>query len=453
MDFEWPGGLFQTHERSLVMHKRLSVSILALVVLAVYALLAPAMAQDDTLNKKELDQLLAPIALYPDDLLTNVLMASTYPLDVVQAARWIKEPGKTKLKGDALAKALESKDWDPSVKALVQFPSVLQNMSDKLDWTQKLGDAFLAQQDEVMDQIQFLRGKAEQAGNLKSNKQQKVTTESGDDGNPVYVIEPADPDVVYVPYYEPVVYGPWWYDDYPPYYWGYPGAAYVNGWWWGTGIGIAGAIWGWNHCDWRRHNIDINVNKWNRIDRDRNKITDGKWQHRPDHRGPVPYGNKDVRDKFAKGDRQPGSKDFRGFDRDDVDRSKIEARLKDTDHSNKDKVGDRAGDNLKGKIGDGGAAKLKDRTGDRSGPDIGNKRADLPRGGGGNLSSRANIDQPRVQRPSPGAFDVKRGADVRNFANRGHASRMSMGGGARSFAGGGGRIGGGGGFRGGGGRR
>ena len=205
----------------------------ALVLIGFQTAMAPVLAQDTKLKKEELDQLLAPIALYPDDLLTNVLMASTYPLDVVQAARWRKEPANAKIKGDALVKALEPKDWDPSIKALVEFPDVLETMSDKLDWTQKLGDAFLAQQDEVMAEIQFLRQKAEAAGNLKSNKQQTVSTEAGAAGQEVIVIEPASPEMVYVPVYEPtVVYGSWWYPDYPPYYWSYPGASYVNGIFW-----------------------------------------------------------------------------------------------------------------------------------------------------------------------------------------------------------------------------
>ena len=441
------------------MHRRRSFSIIGLVIVLLQALLTPAVAQDDKLDKKELDQLLAPIALYPDELLTNVLMGATYPLDIVQAARWVKEPANAKLKGDALAKAVESKEWDPSIKALVQFPTVLQNMSDKLDWTQKVGDAFLAQQDEVMDQIQFLRQKAAEAGHLKSNKQQKVTKETGGGGSPVYVIEPTESDVVYVPYYQPsVVYGDWWYDDYPPYYWDYAGADYVGGWWWGRGIAIAGAIWGWNHCDWGRRNINIDVDKWNKIDRDRNRITDGKWQHRPEHRGQVPYRNKDVRNKFAKGDRRPGSKDFRGFDRDNIDRSKIEARLKDTNRSAiKDKMGDRTGDKLKGKIGEGAAgSKIRDKAGSRDGANIKNKLADGPKGKG-NRAKSANINRPKGQRPSPGALNVKRGADVRRAASRGHASRNAMrgGGGGRKFAGGGGgrSFGGGGrGGRGGGGR-
>ncbi len=160
---------------------RLSTVIIALLV-AVAFVPPPACAQDDKLKKEELAQLLAPIALYPDDLLTNVLVASTYPLDVVEAARWRKEPANAKLKGDALAKALEAKDWDPSIKALTQFPKVLQQMSDKLDWMQTLGNAFLAQQDEVMDEIQLLRKKADEAGNLKSNKQQTVSKSHGSIG-------------------------------------------------------------------------------------------------------------------------------------------------------------------------------------------------------------------------------------------------------------------------------
>jgi hypothetical protein len=408
--------------------------------------LAPAFAQNGKLSKAELDQLLAPIALYPDDLLTNVLMASTYPLDVVQAARWRKDPANAKLKGDALTKVLEAKDWDPSIKSLTQFPDVLEQMSDKLDWTQKLGDAFLAQQDEVMDQIQFLRGKAADAGNLKSNKQQKVTKESGgDSGGPIYVIEPTDSDVVYVPHYQPaVVYGDWWYDDYPPYYWDYYGADYVGGWWWGRGIAIAAAIWGWNHCDWGRHNIDIDVNKWNNIDRDRNRITNKNWEHRPAHRGNVPYKGKDVREKFKGGDRQIGDKEFRGRDR-DFDRSKVEARLKDTDHAAiKDKIGDKGRDAIKDRLGEGGAGqKIKDRAGDRTGAKLKDKAGDRGR-------DRQKVSRPKAKRSSPAAFNVKRGSDVRRAAQRGHSSRVAMrGGGGRQF-GGGGRPGGG--FRGGGGR-
>jgi hypothetical protein len=389
----------------------------ALVLIGFQTAVAPVLAQDTKLKKEELDQLLAPIALYPDDLLTNVFMASTYPLDVVQAARWRKEPANAKLKGDALVNALEPKDWDPSIKALVQFPDVLETMSDKLDWTQKLGDAFLAQQDEVLDEIQFLRQKAEAAGNLKSNKQQTVSTEAGAAGQEVIVIEPASPETVYVPVYEPtVVYGSWWYPDYPPYYWPYPGASYVNGFFWGTGIAIAGSIWGWNHFDWRHHDINVDVNRWNNINVNRSKITSGKWEHNAAHRGPVPYKNKEVREKNGKTERtREASKDFRGFDN-GLDKSRIGGAAP--------KLQDKAG--ALSKAREGTSPKAKQEVSERP--------------------------QARAAKPSPGAFDVKRGADVRRDASRGQASRTAMNAGRPSAGGqrGGGPRGGGGGRRGGG---
>jgi len=373
---------------------RIVVWTAGLILVCFPLVIAPVLAQDGKLNKEELDQLLAPIALYPDDLLTNVLMASTYPLDVVQAARWRKEPTNAKLKGDALVKALEAKDWDPGIKALVQFPDVLEMMGDKLEWTQKLGDAFLAQQDEVMDQIQFLRQKAQDAGNLKSNKQQTVSTQAGEaSGQQVIVIEPSDPETVYVPVYEPTVYGPWWDPDYPPYYWPYPGAAYVNHYFWGTGIAIAAGIWGWNHCDWRHHDINVDVNKWNNINANRSKITSGKWQHNAAHRGPVPYKNKEVRDKFKQAERgTAANKDFRGYD---ADRSKIEAKLKATDQKG-----------LQGKKGEAAREKVQGK-----GPDLNKAR---------------QADRGAVKKPSPAALDVKRGADVKKYADRGQASRKAM---------------------------
>jgi hypothetical protein len=159
---------------------------------------------------EELDQLLAPIALYTDSLLSQILMASTYPLEVVQADRWVKQ--NKDVKGDALTAALEKQNWDPSVKSLVNFPQVLQMMSEKLEWTQKLGDAFLAQQKDVMDTVQNLRAKAYEQGNLKTTKEQKVIVQEK-----VIVIESASPEVVYVPVYNPtVVYGVLVYPAYPP---------------------------------------------------------------------------------------------------------------------------------------------------------------------------------------------------------------------------------------------
>lgn len=392
---------------------------------------APALGADDKLKKEELQQLLAPVALYPDQLLTSVLIASTYPLDVVQAARWRAEKANAKLKGEALEKALQSKGWDPSIKALVQFPDVLRNMSDKLEWTQKLGDAFLAQQEDVMDEIQFLRNKAYEAGNLKSNKQQKVK-QSSSGSQPVYVIEPASPETVYVPVYQTtVVYGDWWYPTYPPYAWTYPGSSFVNGFWWGAGVAVASGIWGWNHCDWHHHDIDIDVDKWNNINIDRGRLENSKWQHRPEQRGSVPYRDKDVREKFKQADRTSKGKDeFRGRDR-----AEIEKRLKDTDRPRSESRAGDAGNKVRSEAGDRSGGKSKDRTSDRHTPRDADRKA-------------AGRDRAKVNNPTPGAFDVKRGSDVRRDAERGKASRSTMkpsarphGGGHRP-SGGGGRGGG-----------
>ena len=189
-------------------------------------------------KQEELDQLAAPIALYPDSLIAQILMASTYPLEVVQADRFAKQ--NASLKGDALTKALEAQNWDPSVKSLVNFPQVLTMMSEKLDWTQKLGDAFLANQKAVMDTIQSLRAKAQASGNLKTTKEQTVIVEEK-----IIKIEPANPQVIYVPSYNPtVVYGAWPYPAYPPYSYyppGYVASSMIDVWCGnrhGRGVGI-----------------------------------------------------------------------------------------------------------------------------------------------------------------------------------------------------------------------
>ena len=162
-------------------------------------------------SQEELAQMLAPIALYPDVLLTQVLMASTYPIEVIQADRWVKK--NPEVKGQALDDALLTEDLDPSVKALCHFPSVLALMSEQISETINIGNAFIAQEDEVMDMIQELRAKAHAQGNLNTTKEQKVIIEKE-----TIIIEPADPLVVYVPYYDPFyIYGPWWYPGYPPY--------------------------------------------------------------------------------------------------------------------------------------------------------------------------------------------------------------------------------------------
>jgi uncharacterized membrane protein YgcG len=254
--------------------------------------------QTDRFTKEELDQMLAPIALYPDSLIAQILMASTYPLEVVQAERWMKQ-NKT-LTGDALDDALKEKSWDPSIKSLCHFPDVLFAMSDKLDQTSKLGDAFLDQEDEVMATIQELRRKAEIQGNLKTTKEQKVIHDAD-----AIRIEPANPRVVYVPVYDPFyVFGPWWYPAYPPYYWYYPPGVMITGGFISFGprffIGID--LFSWTWFDWPRHHIYIDVHRARRFNRfpDR-QYTQHRffWRHDPVHRRGVAYRDRRTSERFG----------------------------------------------------------------------------------------------------------------------------------------------------------
>ena len=247
-------------------------------------------------SQQELDQLLAPIALYPDALFAQVLMASTYPLDVVSAERWVKaNPGQ---KDKALQDALEKQPWDPSVKSLAVFPQVLMMMSEELDWTQKLGDAFLAQQKDVLATAQTLRAKAQAQGNLKDTKEQKVVTEQVE-STTVIRIEPTSPEVVYVPTYNPtVVYGSWWYPAYPPYYYYPPG--YVAG---GAllgftaGVIVGGALWG--NTNWGGGDVNIDVNRYNNFNK--TNISNKEWSHNTERRGAVPYRDNATAQQYGKG--------------------------------------------------------------------------------------------------------------------------------------------------------
>lgn len=288
-------------------------SVVHLSVLFLFLVLAtPLLAADDPpqpppFQPEEIEALVAPIALYPDALLAQVLMASTYPLEVVHAARWVKQ--NPKLKGDAAVKAVENQPWDVSVKSLVAFPQILGPMNDKLDWTQRLGDAFLAQQQDVFAAVQRLRKQARDAGNLQSNAQQKVSAQPVSAGatDTVVRIESADPAVVYVPAYNPtLVYGAWSSPAYPPAYWApppayYPGTALMSGLAFGVGVAATAAIF--SDCDWGGGDVDIDYNKVTNIDRnvDRGKVQgqSGRWQHDPGHRQGVAYRDNATRQKMA----------------------------------------------------------------------------------------------------------------------------------------------------------
>jgi hypothetical protein len=248
-------------------------------------------------STEELNQLVAPIALYPDSLLAQVLMASTYPLEIVEASRWLEaNPG---LEGKALEDAMQGQTWDPSVKSLTAFSQVLTMMNDKLDWTTQLGNAFLADQKAVMDTVQVLRQKAKDEGNLQSNEQQQVKEEATTSSSTTQtiIIEPADPKVVYVPTYNPtIVYGPWAYPAYPPYYWyppGYVATPSVIS--FGLGLAVGAALWG--DCNWGHARVDIDINRYNSFNR--TKITNVNWKHDSSHRKGVTYGNRDLQSRYG----------------------------------------------------------------------------------------------------------------------------------------------------------
>jgi len=392
----------------------------------------------ELLKPEQLEALVAPIALYPDELLANVLAASTYPLEVVQADRWLK--ARKTLKGDALKKEVEKQSWDDSVKALASTADVISMMSDKIDWTKNLGDAVLAQQPDVMDAIQRLRSKAYDNKKLVTTKQQKVIVQTQESKQAI-VIESADPNTMYVPYYDPAaVYGTWPYADYQPYYFGYPpyigagviaaGLAFGAGW----AIGRWGNYWG-GGCNWGNRNLYVNhYNRTNNIG--------NNWQHNSVHRQGVRYSNANVQQRFGNNNLKAGASnrmDFRGRDGQQVVRPGQDRP------GGGDRVGDRAGD----RGGDRAASR------DRPGGDRGNRPSAADRAkGGGDRAKAAN----RASNAARGGGSRGSGLNVssgRAAAAQSARGRASMGGGAPRFAGRGGGAafagGGGGGFRGGGG--
>jgi hypothetical protein len=292
--------------------------VLAWMIIAMLVMPAGIPAQDagepeqaDRFKKEELAQMLAPIALYPDSLIAQILMASTYPLEVVEAERWLRQ--NKNLKGDELDSALQEKTWDPSVTSLCHFPDVLIAMSDKLDQTRKLGDAFLSQEDDVMATIQELRRKAEEQGNLKTTKEQQVIVEQE-----VIKIEPADPQVVYVPVYDPLyVYGPWWYPAYPPYYWYYPPGFVITGGFisFGPSIFIGIDLFSWCWFDWHARHIFIDIHKTRRFHRhhDNRDFDRHVWRHDPVHRKGVAYRDRKTSERFGSRRVSPASPETRGY--------------------------------------------------------------------------------------------------------------------------------------------
>jgi hypothetical protein len=386
----------------------------------------------ELLKPEQLEALVAPIALYPDELLANVLAASTYPLEVVQADRWLK--ARKTLKGDVLKKEVEKQSWDDSVKALASTADVISMMSDKIDWTKNLGDAVLAQQPDVMDAIQRLRSKAYDNKKLLTTKQQKVSVQTQESKQAI-VIESADPNTMYVPYYDPAaVYGTWPYADYQPYYFGYPsyigagviaaGLAFGAGW----AIGRWGNYWG-GGCNWGNRNLY--VNHYNRTTNIGNN-----WQHNSAHRQGVRYNNANVQQRFGNNNLKAGASnrmDFRGRDGQQVVRPGQDRPG--GDRGNRPSTADRA-------KGGGDRAKAA------------NRGSNAARGGG-SRGSGLNVSSGRAAAAQSARGRASMGGGAPSFAGRGGGGAAFAGGGGGGFRGGGGGGfrggGGGGGFRGGGG--
>jgi hypothetical protein len=421
---------------------------------------SPMESSAPTFSQEDLDQALAPIALYPDDLLAQILMASTYPLEIVQAARW--QSANPNVKDKALEDAMQKQPWDPSVKALTAVPVVLKQMNDKIEWTQKLGDMFLAQKSDVMATVQHLRAKADSAGNLKSTKEQNVKVEPMQENNAynsntpppekIYIIESTQPEVVYVPTYSPsVAYGPWWYSS-PPYYVYPPAYVYPPGVAFATGMFVGAAIWG--SSNWHHGDVDIDVNKHNNFNK--SNINNGKWNHNAEHRKGVAYQDKRVAQQHNRGanTRDVQSREqFRGRGeqgRDGVGTSDRGAGG-DRGMNSRDSIGtsDRsqragAGTSDRGAGGDRGMnSRDSIGTSDRS-QRAGAGTSDRGAGGDRGMNRREGGDR------GGGFSGVGSGASTRDASARGGASRSSAnrgGGMSRGGGGGGGRS------RGGGGRR
>jgi Protein of unknown function (DUF3300) len=258
---------------------------------------APQRQVASQLTPGRLDQLLAPIALYPDDLIVQILMAATYPLDVVEAARWVQDPRNAKLKGDQLFAGLQQQDWDASVKSLAPFPGILDMMDVNLEWTERLGEAFLADPKAVMEAIQRLRRRAQSAVRLVSTPQAIVQTAPEQ-----ITIEAPSPEIVYVPVCDPsIVYGGWAYPDYPPYSFGdfFSGASaggFGCGW---VSWPIVAPLWGWAALNFRDRHIRISRDRLALFDKNHPPIEGEEWRHDPAHRGDVPYHDAELAARYG----------------------------------------------------------------------------------------------------------------------------------------------------------
>jgi hypothetical protein len=434
-------------------------------------------AAEPKIPADQLDALVAPIALFPDPMLSQTLVASTYPLEIIQLQQWLaKNPN---LKDQALVDAVQKQPWDASIQAMAALPDLVKRLSDDIQWTTDLGNAFLAQQTEVMDAVQRMRKKAQDKGALATNEQQKVETQVVENKQ-VIVVEQANPQVVYVPSYDPVyAYGPPVYPYPPIYYPPYSAGAVVAAGAISFGIGVAmgaawGGGWGWG-CGWGGGDVNINTN--NNFNRNtninggnRNNINGGnrgnnaggKWSHNPSHRGGAPYGNRSTADKFggtARGDslsnRQQGARDQVGRQN-----GNLGSQRDSKGSSNRASTSDRssgAGSKDRGGSGDRSSSN-RASTSDRSSSGAGS--GDRGSRGSDSIGSRDVSRGSSSKGSSSSAFGGGSGgfggSSSKSSSSRGSSSMSGSrggGGGGGSRGGGGGGGGGGRGGGGGGGRR
>jgi hypothetical protein len=359
-------------------------------------------------------------------------MASTYPLEVVQAARFVK--ANPNLRGAALDDALKDMTWDPSVLSLASFPQVLDMMNDKLDWTQRLGDAFLADEAAVMQTVQGLRARAQQAGNLQSTEQQQVIVQER-----TIIIQPAQPQYVFVPVYNPaVIFGPWWAPAYQPWFWfpppiwGFPPRppnwAFYSGFFWGTAWGISHNNWGWAQPNWRGNNINININNnnvWVNRPAYRDRVrNNGNWSHNVENRRGVAYRDISTSERFRPGNNAgvQSRESYRG--RDNVTRPSPGTGNNPTRPApgSVDRPNVGAGNNF---------ARPSPGTTERPSSGANNANVRPMPGAGGNMTRPASPSMP-PSRPSPSAsrpqpgFQPESRPQVQRDANRGAQSRASV---------------------------
>ena len=383
-----------------------------------------------------LDSLVAPIALYPDPLLAQILAASTYPLEVIQLQQWLAN--NKYIKDQALADTVEKQPWDPSVQAMAAFPDVVKMLGDNIAWTTDLGNAFLAQQADVMHAVQRMRAMAQGNGNLKTTPEQTVQVQTVEGGEQAIMIEPADPEMVYVPSYNPtVVFGDATY-AYPTMYYT-PSGYYATGAALAFGAGVAlGAAWDghWGYgCKWANGDINLNYNNKYVSNSNKNKNVNqgnrpsqqpsgGTWQHNPQHRGGAPYANRGTANKYAA---RSGIQPVAGANR-SLSRSGVDAVNTGTNRAG-------AGTGFASGVGAGASAGI--RPSDVSGDRIANRNISPGYGSNVNAFGNAGFSGNSVRASSNRGNNSFGGANAGNFnAARGRGGALQGGGGVR---GGGGR--------------